>query len=85
MIAFPNAILQLKTIAIGLYGTAYLNYSKLMYAVAMKRLSNPQDAEDAVHEAILRLMKNISFKAKTVTFCVATSSLLLIGFHRSSN
>ena len=37
----------------------YLDYSKLMYAVAMSRLGNPLDAEDAVHEAILRLIDKI--------------------------
>jgi RNA polymerase sigma-70 factor (ECF subfamily) len=61
MIAFPNAILLIQDDSDRAFmERLYLNYSKLMYAVAMKRLSNPQDAEDAVHEAILRLMKKIS-------------------------
>ncbi|MGI6215831.1 MAG: RNA polymerase sigma factor [Christensenellales bacterium] len=61
MIAFPNAILLIEDDSDRAFmERLYLNYSKLMYAVAMKRLSNPQDAEDAVHEAILRLMKKIS-------------------------
>lgn len=38
----------------------YLDYSRLMFSVAMSRLGNPLDAEDAVHESILRLIDKIS-------------------------
>lgn len=38
----------------------YLDHAALMYAVALSRLRNPQDAEDAVHEAVLRLIGKIS-------------------------
>jgi len=38
----------------------YLDYSRLMYSVAVSRLGNPLDAEDAVHEAILRLIDKIA-------------------------
>ena len=37
----------------------YRQYADLMYYVANKILNNPQDAEDAVHEAFLKIAKNL--------------------------
>lgn len=37
----------------------YERHKSIMYAVAMKILKNPHDAEDAVHNAILPIMRNI--------------------------
>lgn len=61
MIGFPNAILLIEDDSDRAFmEQVYLDYSRLMYAVAMSRLGNPLDAEDAVHEAILRLIDKIS-------------------------
>lgn len=38
----------------------YTNYKQLMYKTAFSILHNKSDAEDAVHEAFLRVVKNIS-------------------------
>ena len=40
--------------------TVYRQYQQLMYAVALKILGNPQDAEDAVHNAFVKIAKNIN-------------------------
>ena len=37
----------------------YEKHKNAMYAVALKILKNPQDAEDAVHNAILPIMRNL--------------------------
>lgn len=37
----------------------YEKYKKAMYAVALKILKNPEDAEDAVHNAVLPIMRNL--------------------------
>lgn len=37
----------------------YGGHKSIMYAVAMKILKNPHDAEDAVHNTILPIMRNI--------------------------
>ena len=37
----------------------YEKYKKVMFAVAMKILQNPHDAEDAVHNAIPPIMRNL--------------------------
>lgn len=37
----------------------YEKHKNIMYAVALKILKNPQDAEDAVHNAILPIMRNL--------------------------
>lgn len=37
----------------------YLRYREYLYRVAFKILQNPQDAEDAVHNAFLKIAKNI--------------------------
>lgn len=61
MIGIPNIILLIEDDSDRAFmEQIYLNYSKLMYAVAVLRLGNPLDAEDAVHEAILRLIDKIS-------------------------
>ena len=36
----------------------YEKHKNTMYAVALKILKNPQDAEDAVHNAILPIIRN---------------------------
>ncbi len=38
----------------------YNKYERLMYGVALEILHNSHNAEDAVHEAFLRIIKNIS-------------------------
>ena len=38
----------------------YKEYRRLMYNTAMQYLHNKDDAEDAVHEAFLRVIKNLS-------------------------
>ncbi len=38
----------------------YHKYKRLMYSVSYSILHNPEDAEDAVHEACIRIIKNIS-------------------------
>ena len=38
----------------------YLEYRGLMYYVANRILNNPQDAEDAVHNAFVKIANNIS-------------------------
>lgn len=37
----------------------YLSYRELMYQVAFRRLNNPQDAEDAVHHAFVKIAEHI--------------------------
>ena len=37
----------------------YEKHKNTMYAVALKILKNPQDAEDAVHNAIPPIMRNL--------------------------
>lgn len=41
------------------FETVYELYQQLMYAAAFRILGNPQDAEDAVHDAFVRIAKNI--------------------------
>ena len=38
----------------------YLEYKGLMYYVAYKILNNAQDAEDAVHNAFIKIAENIN-------------------------
>ena len=38
----------------------YLQYRQLMYAIAFSILHNELDAEDAVHQAFVAIIKNIS-------------------------
>ena len=41
------------------FETLYRTYCGLMVAVAMKLLGNRTDAEDAVHQAFLSILKNM--------------------------
>lgn len=41
------------------FETVYHLYRQTMYAVAFKILRNPQDAEDAVHHAFVKIAENI--------------------------
>ncbi len=38
----------------------YIQYKRIMYAVAFSILRNEQDAEDAVHQAFVKIAENIS-------------------------
>lgn len=38
----------------------YISYKSMMYAAAFSILRNEQDAEDAVHQAFVKIVKNIS-------------------------
>lgn len=42
------------------FETIYHTYSGLMYHVAYKILNNEEDAEDAVHDAFIKIAENIS-------------------------
>lgn len=42
------------------FESIYLLYRDTMYAVAYRILDNPQDAEDAVHHAFMKVIENIS-------------------------
>ena len=42
------------------FESIYLLYRDTMYAVAYRILQNPQDAEDAVHHAFLKVLENFS-------------------------
>lgn len=42
------------------FESIYLLYRNTMYAVAYRILQNPQDAEDAVHHAFLKVLENFS-------------------------
>jgi len=54
----------------------YNKYKSMMHNVAFKVLNNTQDAEDAVHEAFLKLAKNIS-KVEGIS-CKKTETFLVI-------
>jgi len=54
----------------------YMNYKQLMYKTALAIVHSPELAEDAVHEAFLRVIKNIS---KFFSFsCNENASYLVI-------
>lgn len=40
------------------FDEAYRRYGGLLYSVALKVLRNPQDAEDCVHDSLVRVWKN---------------------------
>ena len=40
------------------FDEAYRRFGSLLYSVALKVLHNPQDAEDCVHDALVRVWKN---------------------------
>ena len=54
----------------------YLRYRGLMFSVAMRLLSNEQDAEDAVHQAFLSVIENLN-KVSDVN-CPKTRSFVVI-------
>jgi RNA polymerase sigma-70 factor (ECF subfamily) len=54
----------------------YNKYKNMMHNVAFSILKNTQDAEDAVHEAFLKLAKNIS-KVEEIS-CKKTEAFLVI-------
>ena len=58
------------------FETLYRTYCGLMVAVAMKLLGNRTDAEDAVHQAFLSILKNID-KISDVD-CLKTKSYVVI-------
>ena len=61
MLGFPSAILLIEDDSDRAFmEKLYLDYSKLMYAVAFSRLGHQADAQDAVHDALLRLIDKIS-------------------------
>ena len=37
----------------------YTHFERMMYKIALGILKNPQDAEDAVSEAFIRIIKNL--------------------------
>lgn len=51
----------------------YNNNKQVMYNIAFKNLHNSSDAEDAVHEAFLRAIKNIE---KFLIFHLTNSRLI---------
>lgn len=53
----------------------YINYRSLMYKTAYSVLRNPDDAEDAVQEAFVRAMKNLS---KFHNACCPETKMFLI-------
>jgi RNA polymerase sigma-70 factor (ECF subfamily) len=54
----------------------YNKYKNMMHNVAFKVLNNTQDAEDAVHEAFLKLARNIP-KVESIS-CKKTETFLVI-------
>lgn len=52
------------------FETLYLEYRDYMYRVAFSILNNPQDAEDAVHHAFVKIAENIKKINKPV--CLKT-------------
>jgi len=60
----------------------YLRYRSLMLSVARKFLSEPQDAEDAVHQAFLSILKN--FNKISAIDCPETRAFVVIIVERKS-
>jgi len=60
----------------------YLQYRNWMYSIAYQLLQNNQDAEDAVHQAFLSVLKNIS-KISEID-CPKTRGYLVIIVERKS-
>lgn len=60
----------------------YRRYARLMFHVAFQILQNQQDAEDAVHQAFLSILKN--FEKISQVECPKTRSLLVIIVERKS-
>jgi RNA polymerase sigma-70 factor (ECF subfamily) len=60
----------------------YLRYRSLMRAVAMKLLNDPQDAEDAVHQAFLSILKH--FHKISSVDCPETRAFVVIIVERKA-
>lgn len=65
----------------------YLRYRNLMYHVAYGILQNPQDAEDAVHNAFIKIAENLEKLSeaecpKTKSFCVTVVENKAIDLYR---
>ncbi len=60
----------------------YLRYRSLMLSVARKFLSEPQDAEDAVHQAFLSILKN--FNKISAIDCPETRAFVVIIVERKA-
>lgn len=75
-----------KDLVIDLYNT----YKQLLFNVSMSILHNTADAEDAVHEAFIRIIKNISKienvnSSQTKAFCVVIARNLSIDILNKRN
>ena len=64
------------------FESLYLRYRSLMLSVARKFLSEPQDAEDAVHQAFLSILKNFN-KISTID-CPETRAFVVIIVERKA-
>ena len=60
----------------------YLRYRNLMLSVARRFLSEPQDAEDAVHQAFLSILKN--FNKISAIDCPETRAFVVIIVERKA-
>lgn len=60
----------------------YLRYRSLMLSVARKFLSEPQDAEDAVHQSFLSILKN--FNKISAIDCPETRAFVVIIVERKA-
>ena len=60
----------------------YLRYRSLMLSVARRFLSEPQDAEDAVHQAFLSILKN--FNKISCIDCPETRAFVVIIVERKA-
>lgn len=65
-----------------LFERLYITYRDLMYQIALKVLHNEQDAEDAVHQAFLSILKNIRKFAEVE--CSETRRLIVVITERKS-
>ena len=64
------------------FETLYLHYRSLMLSVARRFLPEPQDAEDAVHQAFLSILKN--FNKISVIDCPETRAFVVIIVERKA-
>ena len=64
------------------FESLYLRYRSLMLSVARKFLSEPQDAEDAVHQAFLSILKN--FNKISAIDCPETRAFVVIIVERKA-
>ncbi len=56
----------------------YKTYYGLMYHIAFKKLSNPQDAEDVVHHVFMKIAENIKKLSRSVQKRILLSLLWYI-------